>query len=82
MEWDPDELFEKFDVTNNGRLSVRELRDGMANFFNMQLSQTQIAKFCKAGGKDLSSFSKEPDECILGREEFVKAVYEVFKSAD
>jgi len=44
-DWDPVELFKKFDTNENGLISAEEFRDGMTNLFNINLTPQQIEKY-------------------------------------
>ncbi len=44
-EWDPDEIFDRFDTRRDGVLSVDELRDGFLTHFHMSLTPENIENF-------------------------------------
>lgn len=70
-EWDVEELYDEFDLTRNGKVSLNELRKGFADLFSMELTSSQ-----------LNHFKKTEADVFVDREMFAKGVEEVLKSAN
>lgn len=69
-EWDPDEIFDRFDTRRDGVLSVDELREGFVTHFHMSLTPENIKEFI--GDKA---------EQVVDREAFVKGLKTVLNEA-
>lgn len=68
-EWDPEELFHKFDTNHDGILSVEELRDGVATHFHLTLSPENI-----------HAFVGDSTDTVIDRERFIRGVKHVLKN--
>ena len=44
-EWDPEEIFDRFDTRRDGTLSLDELREGFLNHFRLTLTPEHIKEF-------------------------------------
>jgi propionate CoA-transferase len=67
-EWDPDRLWEEFDVNHDGTLTLEELRYGIKDKFAIQLSPSQ-----------LGMFQKTPESTSVDKKTFAKAVEDFLK---
>lgn len=67
-EWDSDKLYDEFDVNNDGKVSLEELRQGIKERFEIRLSPSQ-----------LGMFKKTPESTSVDRETFAKAVEQMLK---
>jgi propionate CoA-transferase len=70
-EWNPDEMFDRFDTRRNGVLSIEELREGFLNNFKMSLTPSHIKEF--VGGL------KDP---VVDRDAFVRGVKAVLQEVE
>jgi propionate CoA-transferase len=69
QDWDRDELFDVFDTSRDGRVSIDEFRQGMLDMFQMKLSPSQISKF-----------RRSPEDQCIDKETFLEAIEELLES--
>jgi len=62
-DWDPEEIYDRFDTRKDGVLSVEELREGFLTHFRMTLTPEHIKEFV----------GEKPDQPI-DREAFIKGI--------
>jgi hypothetical protein len=70
-EWDPNELYDLFDVNHDGVLTLEEIRNGMSLQFKINLTLG-----------DLAMFQKNPGDNLVDRETFANAVKKVLASTN
>jgi hypothetical protein len=68
-EWDPEELFEKFDTRGSGVLSMEELHEGFATHFKLTLTP-----------ENLKAFGADGADAMVDRERFVQGVQQVLNN--
>lgn len=69
-EWDPEELFEKFDTRGKGVLSMEELHEGFAAHFKLSLTPEHLQAFGSAGA-----------DGVVDRQRFVQGVHQVLNKS-
>ena len=70
-KWDPNELYDRFDVDKNGSISRVELREGLHRIFHLNLSPSQLA-LCFPFNEDGS--------VAVDRESFANGILEVLRT--
>ena len=70
-KWDPNDLYDKFDVDKNGSISRSELREGLLRIFHLNLSPAQLSH----------CFPCNEDGCVaVDRESFSNGILEVLRT--
>ena len=67
-EWDPNELYDFFDINHDGVLTLEEIRNGISAQFKIHLTLSDLAKF-----------QKDPGDNLVDRETFAEGVQQVLK---
>jgi propionate CoA-transferase len=65
-EWDRDKLYDKIDFDHDGRVSLEDVRYGIACVFHIHLTPSQLAMFQKSPGQevDREAFARGVDEVL------------------
>lgn len=80
-EWDPEQLYDQFDLDENGVLSVKELKEGIMKLFGIRLTQSHLGKLYKLTGyssaRETGDIELPNDDFGLSKENFGKALIQV-----
>jgi hypothetical protein len=65
-EWDRDKLFDKIDTDHDGRVSLADVRNGIAHIFQIHLTPSELEMFQKSPGMnvDRDTFAKGVGEVL------------------
>jgi hypothetical protein len=68
-EWDRDALFDKIDTDHDGRVSLADVRYGIAHIFQIHLTPSELEMFQKSPHMDVDkeSFAKGVEEVLRMR---------------